>query len=81
MAEPLTVYRVVEAAAEHIAARIINHTSRDEVAQRLGVKRPELDPLFDEAVEAGYLAVHDRYSHNYVLTDAGQGFLDAAAFG
>lgn len=81
VAEELTVRKILRAVEERETKRMTPYTTRLEVADHLGVSRIETDPLFDDAVENGYLEEDPRYKENWRLSDSGRELLDSELFG
>lgn len=83
--DPPSVYDVVHALAQRSAKRsghqTIPHASASEIAEALGNLDVEAvrAPL-EAAMDSGYIAEHPEYNGMYYVTDAGEGFMDAAAF-
>ncbi|HMJ34326.1 MAG TPA: hypothetical protein VK501_10435 [Baekduia sp.] len=84
-AERPTLYDLIEALARRTEKRrahqAIPHASVDEIAHALGEADEGLvRTSLDEAISEGYVAEHPEYKDMYYVTDAGDGFRDAAVF-
>jgi hypothetical protein len=79
--DDMTVWHILRALEDRASNRLTPYSSRLEVADHLGRLRGETDPLFDEAIEKGYVEEHQRYNENWRLSDQGKTALDAQLFG
>jgi hypothetical protein len=80
MSGPLTIYDVLGAIDARAQKSGQQFVTRVETATELGVSRIEVDPVFDEAVELGYLAEDPKYKDYWALSDEGQTRLDELIF-